>query len=218
MVKGQSKGQKKIINKQSSIYRFLDCYIDINQGHIKEFIDVLYSDMNNTQKRQKRHNLKKDIIAKKLSPTCRAFILYVNGNQMKKIEPPQKIGEIIVDNVPDNVPDNVVDDISEEDEDEDEEDEDEDERDYIKPDMDKWREGQKRIQKKYRQPPEKELTEKELYESTEWITLEKLDMIPIYTHDYIRNGSSYRTIHNSLMNTFNTLKQKELIKAGIKIS
>ena len=86
------------------------------------------------------------------------------------------------------------------------------------PDMDKWREGQKRIQKKYRQPPEKELTEKELYESTEWITLEKLDMIPIYTHDYIRNGSSYGTIHNSLMNTFNTLKQKELIKAGIKIS
>ena len=231
MTKGQTKGQKKVVNKESTIYRFLESYINkdnlVIDANIKDFIDILFSDMNKTQKRQKRCNLKKDIKLKKLSPTCRSFILFVNGN----IKPNINIQEIIIDKLPAlpsvpfikekvkekvkvKVKAEVI--VSSEDEDNEEVEEDnifmtgdDDDGGYIEVNMEKWRERQK-IKRSKGYPGMKitpKFTKEELFESIEWITLEKLNQIPNYTLEFVKTGDCYwQGIHEALKLIYNKLE------------
>ena len=218
MTKGQTKGQKKVINKESSIYRFLEAYINkdnlVIDANIKDFIDILFSDMNKTQKRQKRCNLKKDIKLKKLSPTCRSFILFVNGNINKNIN----IQEIIIDKPPPIIKEKVkvkAEVIESESESEIDESDDDDSDDVNKDlgdgvtqvDMKKWRENQSQKFGYGVSAKEQALfTHEDLLKSKEWIELEKLNKIPPYVIKNTNCNSYFKGIHNGLVLIYDKLK------------
>ena len=86
---------------------------------------------------------------------------------------------------------------------------DDDDGGYIEVNMEEWRERQK-IKRSKGYPGMKitpKFTKEELFESIEWITLEKLNQIPNYTLEFVKTGDCYwQGIHDSLKIIYNKLE------------
>ena len=79
--------------------KFLETY-KINtkhliQNNVLEFIDIFQEDKSNEVKKVYRSRLIKEIKTSTLTPTCRAFIMYMSNNLDKKIN----LEEIIIDKI-----------------------------------------------------------------------------------------------------------------------
>ena len=90
--KGMKKGQKKVTNKNSKMYDFLRTY-KFNSSDLQDFIDVFYSEFIKSRKITAKRILKISILNKKLTPTCRAFILFKTNNFKEQ----RNIVEVIVE-------------------------------------------------------------------------------------------------------------------------
>mgnify|MGYP003122931001 CR=1 FL=1 len=200
---------------------FLETY-KINSNDLEDFINIFKED-----KREKfeknlvvdKSNLKKDLKNKKLTITCRAFIMFMTNNLNT---PKRNIKEIIIDKLPPLPAPPIIKENEEDDDDDEaldvEEDNmyiisvDDDGSSSIRPDMDKWRENQKRLREEASAglclPPVKQFTEKDLYESIEWITLEKSNDIPDHTRDFVKSGEDcyWEGIHDGLVIIYRNLK------------
>ena len=205
---------------------FLETY-QFNSNDLEDFINIFKEDKTIQARRVDKSNLKKDLKNKQLSITCRAFIMFMTNN----LDTKRNIQEIIIDKLPAlpsvpfikekvkekvkvKVKAEVI--VSSEDEDNEEVEEDnirmtgdDDDGGYIEVNMEEWRERQK-IKRSKGYPGMKitpKFTKEELFESIEWITLEKLNQIPNYTLEFVKTGDCYwEGIHDSLKIIYNKLE------------
>ena len=198
---------------------FLETY-KFNSNDLEDFINIFKEDKTIEARRVDKSNLKTDLKKKKLSITCRAFIMFMTNNLDKK----RIIQEIIIDKLPALPPAPIIKEkveviesssSSEEEVDDDDDDDndlfitgEDDDGSYIQPDMDKVRENIKIVlSKEYAGIIAPKFTKENLFESIEWITLEDLKMIPLYTLENVKlDNCYYQGIHDDLVKIYKKLE------------
>ena len=207
---------------------FLETY-KINSNDLEDFINIFKEDKTIQARRVDKSNLKTDLKEKKLSISCRAFIMFMTNNLHTK----RNIQEIIIDKLPALPPAPIIKEkveviesssSSEEEVDDDDTDDNDDDTDddnnllthvedkdggYTEVKMDEWRERQKKI-RSMGYPGMKiapKFTKEELFESIEWTTLKDLKMIPLYTLENVKlDNCYYEGIHDDLVKIYKKLK------------
>ena len=205
------KGQKKATDKNSKMYNFLLTY-KFNPIDLQDFLDVFYIDFTKPRKTTAKKILKTNIKNKKLTPTCRAFILFITNNFDEK----RNVQEIIIDKPIEEIIEDVVDfaehtasssSSSEEEEEDEEEKEDllihgkDDSGGYTQMDMVKWRERQKKYTHgNFKGEYIPKFTRENLYDSIEYKVLKENNMIPSYTVENLENEPRpyFEGIHHAL--------------------
>ena len=208
--------------------KFLDTY-KINVNDLEDFNEIFHFDRKESVKKVYKSRLKTDIKQKKLSLSCRAFIMFMTNNlDKKRNEVMLNIEEIIIDKPIIKEKVKVKAEVIES-SDESEIDESSDESSYDPPsddeynkendfnnhfedgstqiDMKKWRESQSKKFYGVSKEANKQYTKKHLLSSIEWIKLEDLKKIPKYIYNNLDiPGAYHKGLHDDLVKIFNKLE------------
>ena len=194
---------------------FLETY-KINSNDLEDFINIFKEDKTIQARRVDKSNLKTDLKKKKLSISCRAFIMFMTNNLDTKRN--INIQEIIIDKPPPIIKEKVkvkaevIESESESEIDESDESDDDDVNKDLgdgvtQVDMKKWRENQSQKFGYGVSTKEQALfTHEDLLKSKEWIELEKLNKIPPYVIKNTNCNSYFKGIHNGLVLIYDKLK------------
>ena len=194
---------------------FLETY-KINSNDLEDFINIFKEDKTIQARRVDKSNLKTDLKKKKLSISCRAFIMFMTNNLDTKRN--INIQEIIIDKPPPIIKEKVkvkaevIESESESEIDESDESDDDDVNKDLgdgvtQVDMKKWRENQSQKFGYGVSAKEQALfTHEDLLKSKEWIELEKLNKIPPYVIKNTNCNSYFKGIHNGLVLIYDKLK------------